>query len=232
MNKVFSLIVSALLFLILLSNCRSDGSKKRSTLNADTLSRFNSSEIKQVSKPLTQNDKNIDSIEITTLIRNLYKWHDSEMNHPLTRIVDFPTTATDSFYTGIDWATHQKRLMILENTNFFSKDFIKTYNHIALQIDSFIKINKNKVDIFHIPDFDSDADDWCGCQMYPPNSKYWETIMIKEFVDCGDSASFKWDWIPSRGDLYPVKTKKENNIWKVSFLDGFKSKDYLFRIRY
>jgi hypothetical protein len=213
MKKLYITTLTTILLLIfLISSCNGGSNNKKISFSRDS----------------TQTSINNDSVELTALIRKLYKWHEAELAD--TNAYDFPTTKTDSFYIGIDWPAHQRRLVELKKTNFFSQEFLKTYNHIALQIDSFIKINKGKIDVFGIPDFDSDGDDWCGCQDSPDD--YWKTIVIKDLKVLNDSASFKWDWTPSRGDLYSVKTKKIDKVWKVSWLQYFQPKDYLFLNRY
>lgn len=230
MQKIYFIGSTTILVIIFfISSSNSVSNKKKIASSSDTLTATKSNGNDLFTERLAQININNDSVELTTLMRNLYKWHETEIEDK-NALYDFPTSKTVSFYTGIDWTGHKKRLVELEKTNFFSQEFFNTYNYIALQIDSFIKINKEKIDFQHIPDFDSDADDWCRCQWSPDN--YWKSIFIKDLKIINDSASFKWDWVPSRHDLYSVKAKKVNNVWKVSWLQGFQPKDYLFLIRY
>jgi hypothetical protein len=215
------------IIILLFGGCNNHSTKNTTSSKSNSISKSDSGSEKKelMAKPDTNSEIKSDSIELTALMRNLYKWHETEIHINYDKWRDFPTTATDSFFTGIDWNDHKERMADLEKTNFFSKEFLDNYNKIAFRIDSFIKKSKYKIDIYHIPPFSDDADDWCGCQMTPLGN-YWETITITNIKNFKDSAYFGWDWSPSRNDLYFVKAKKENNVWKVSYLQGFKLRNY------
>ena len=163
-----------------------------------------------------------DSTELTMLVRNLYEWHINKRSY------DFPykfSTPSDSIFTGIDWDLYARNIEILKKTNFFSKEFFTYHRAIALSIDSSIK--QAKVEWRNIKDgipiWATDADDWCGCQDYPDN--YWKTITLNEFNLKQDAVTFYWTWGNKNGiqaNKYELKAKKENGIWEISYMEGFK----------
>jgi hypothetical protein len=223
MKKQIIKFVSIAFLSLFITSCNSSSTKNINNSESDSISKSNSEKKELTTKLETGSEIKTDSSELTALMRNLYKWH--EIDDKKSKLHDFPTTTKDSIFTGIDWVAHKERMTELEKTNFFSKEFLDTYNNIADSIDSFIKISKESYDPHLMPTFVSGADDWCGYQWSPDN--YWETIIVTNLNVFKDSATFKWDWIPSRGkDLYSTKAKKENNVWKVSFLEGFKQRSY------
>jgi hypothetical protein len=118
---------------------------------------------------------NKDSVEITSLVRQVYKWH---MTKHLT---DFPykyEEPADTIFIGIDWDAYDKNVKDFRKTNYFTNDFLLFHKSIASNIDSSIR----KADIKWrnandgIPLWETEADDWCGCQDYPEN--YWDTLTL------------------------------------------------------
>lgn len=165
------------------------------------------------------NKKNIDSIELTKLIRQVYEWHNTKP------IDDFPyeyDEKQDSIFVGIDWDKYQKNIKLFKQTNYFSNDFLKRHNEIAKTLDSSIKkadrtwrnINDG------MPLWETGADNWCGCQDY--NEKYWKTIVIDSLNINKSNANFKWSLDKYSSHSYKVTAKKENGKWKINKLDGFK----------
>jgi hypothetical protein len=164
---------------------------------------------------------NIDSIELTKLTRQVYEWH---MNN---RINDFPykfEVNQDSIFTGIDWEKYQNNIQLIENTGFFIRDFLKKHKTIAMTLDSSIK----KADITWrniydgIPLWDTNADDWCGCQDYPDN--YWDFLKIDSLTINTDYANFIWIWdqeLKIDSHTYKLTARKENGNWKINSLEGF-----------
>lgn len=163
---------------------------------------------------------NVDSIELTNLVRNLYEWHEKKYrNNGFSLKVNSPS---DSIFTGIDWDIYNKEVEIYKKTNFFSDEFLDRYKTIALTIDSSIKKAslkwRNKND--GIPIWDTDADDWCSCQDYPDN--YWEKLTLNNFTYDNDVMTFYWTWGSNSQKQYEMKAKKINGVWKISYMEGFK----------
>lgn len=160
---------------------------------------------------------NADSIALTNLIRDVYKWHEGDSIK-----VDFRAATKDSIQTGIDWDIHKNRMNQLLKTNFFSKEFLDSYNSFALQLDSLIKNGKINSDIFMIPKpIDDTHDMWCNFPWKPEN--YWETLTITNLKSYKDSATFRWTW--GYNHYYSVKVLKESDKWKISYLEGLKKFD-------
>jgi len=169
-----------------------------------------------------QSHTKTDSTELRTLVRNLYEWHMTKGSD------DFPfkfSNPADSIFTGIDWDSYARNIEVLKKTDFFSKDFFANHRAIALSIDSSIKQAKvewrNRNDGIAL--WDTDADDWCGCQDYPDN--YWKIITLHEFNFRQDTVTFNWTWGNENGiqaNKYELKAKKENGTWKISYMEGFK----------
>jgi hypothetical protein len=165
---------------------------------------------------------NIEKIELTALTRQVYDWH---MNN---RIDEFPYSyeeQQDSIFSGIDWVQYQSNINLIENTGFFASDFFRKHKTIAMTLDSSIK----KADITWrnlndgIPLWETNADDWCGCQDYPDN--YWEFLRIDSLSIENDYAEFIWTWDPETNrdsHTYKLSAKRENGRWKISSLEGFK----------
>ncbi len=167
---------------------------------------------------------NTDSIELTTLCRNIYKWHETKY-----RVNGFPPfkfkTPSDSIFTGVDWDAYAKDMEIFRKTNFFSKEFFITHRTISLSIDSSIKLASIEWRNINngIPIWATDVDDWCGCQDYPDN--YWKTLTLNNFHFDNGLMSFEWTWGDKNGfqaNKYKMEARKEDGKWKISFIEGFK----------
>jgi hypothetical protein len=182
----------------------------------------NSNSDEQTKVKNTHEKVNQDSIELTNLVRQVYEWHMTK------RINDFPykyENPSDTIFIGIDWDIYNRNVEILKNTQFFTDDFLSFHKSIALTIDSSMK----KADIKWrnindgIPIWDTDADDWCGCQGYPDN--YWEIITLDSLKIGIDYASFNWTWdtVPTEyPHYYKITSRKIENKWKINWMEGFK----------
>lgn len=188
----------------------------------------------QTNKSSTQSEDKIafgkldnDSIELTTLIKQVYEWHMSK------RIDDFPykyEEPADTLFTGIDWEKYNNNFKIFKQTSFFSLDFLDRHKEIALTLDTSIKKADNEWRNINdgIPLWDTDADDWCGCQDYPDN--YWEKLIIHDLEIKSEIASFYWTWdeqLKSDSFKYKMTAIKEDGKWKINSMEGF---DYYYTV--
>lgn len=160
------------------------------------------------------NTKN-DSLELQKLIRDLYQWNETKNSKP-----DFDPLQKeklDSIYISLDLDIHKERLQELKETNFFAKEFTDNYNKIALTIDKKMRDKSLVHYIGELPPFGNGANPWCNCQDHPDG--YWRNLTIKKLNIKDNQADFVWTW----GNDFEYKTKaiKENNIWKISYLEGF-----------
>jgi hypothetical protein len=165
---------------------------------------------------------NKDSTELTTLVRQVYKWHNT--NH----LIDFPykyEVPGDTIFIGIDWDNYNKNIEKFEKTNYFTDEFLSSHKNIASIIDSSMKkadlkwrnINEG------IPLWETDADDWCGCQDYPDN--YWDNLTLDSLHIENNFAIFNWTWDKASTDYphqYKMTAKKIGENWKINSLEGFK----------
>lgn len=160
-------------------------------------------------------DSNQDSIALTKLIRQAYKWHEKSIN-----AMDFePKTnrTTDTVYAGIDWTAHTNRLKAIKESNYFDKRFIVNYQKIAEDLDAALKSGKMVWPVNELPPFGYDANPWCNCQDNPDN--YWDIIKVTDLNLNTDKADFSWTW--GDGFTYKTKATKDNGVWKISYLEGF-----------
>lgn len=210
-KKYFPIIIFTIISL--LTNC-SGKSNKNTTPSEDKI---------------TTGKLNNDSIELTALIRQVYEWHMTK------RLNDFPfkyEEPGDTLFIGIDWEKYNNNIEVFKQTNFFSLDFLDKHKKIALTLDTSIKkADKEWRNINDgIPLWDTNADDWCGCQDYPDN--YWEKQTIHDLNISNDFASFSWTWDDldkSNSFKYKMTAKKENNKWKINSMEGF---DYYYSVEH
>ncbi|HEY1192626.1 hypothetical protein [Flavobacterium sp.] len=156
-----------------------------------------------------------DSIALLELTKKLYEWEEEKSTgSDFSPIED---QNTDSIYSGIDMKLHKARLKELENTHLFSKDFIANYNKIALKIDADFKNGNLKWNVGELPPFGTGASPWCNCQDTPDN--FLNKIWIMHLSIENNKAFYNWSW--GDGIVYNIKAVKENNEWKISYLEGF-----------
>lgn len=177
----------------------------------------NSTRMQQTNSNLTN-----DSVQLTSLVRQVYKWHMT------IRLNDFPfkyDKNSENIFTGIDWDKYNNNIEILKKTNLFSDQFLFFHKTTALNLDSSIR----KADIKWrnindgIPIWDTDADDWCGCQDYPDN--YWEILTLSHIKIENSIASFYWTWDKnpdSESHKYKMTARKVGDQWRIDSMEGFR----------
>jgi hypothetical protein len=189
-----------------LASCQND----RSSVRQDSAKKQDSI------KSLEASNENEDSIKLTKLIRELYKWHATDTTghdgfKPLKKNI------TDTFYSSIDLSENYEAIERLKKTGLFTVDFLNDYRKIAVRMDEELRNGKSIWPEGELPTFQDDVDEWCSCQDYPDN--YLDKINLVSMSFNKDDVSFKWTW--GGNDFYKVKAKKENGSWKISYLEGF-----------
>ena len=149
---------------------------------------------------------------LQALLRNLYQWQETKSSNN-----DFNVNSKDSLYISLNLKDHQIRLDELKKTGFFSKNFVENYNKIGLKIDSGLKSGELEWAVGELPPFGNDANPWCDCQDNPEN--YWKTLTIQKIKINGDVADLTWTW--GNDFEYKVTAVKDNNSWKIDYLEGF-----------
>ena len=178
-----------------------------------------------ISYSITKND----SLFIEKLVRKVYEWNEKNTSYYFNIGIE---DQKGERYIGIDWSIYEKNKKSLETSGLFSDIFIDYYKNTLEQIDKKVKNKEYEYDwlIGEYPPFGTDANEWCHCQD-TPNDHYWNDIEIKDIKVTGNNTvSLTWNWGKSNnwsnGFNYPIKVKKENNTWKVTYLDGFDNKYY------
>jgi len=167
-----------------------------------------------------------DEEEIQNLIRQVLKWGNSKVNL-WTLLAD----DKDSICIGLNLKEHKKNLDELKKTDFFSIEFIENYNQIILTLDKKIQ-NKEFGNLLvgDLPPFNfaSDVNPWCLCQEEPCDPNLWEVdINIIRLSSESGELEYKWGKSVLNADpywkdfRYKFKVTKENNKWKISYMEGF-----------
>lgn len=157
-----------------------------------------------------------DSAEVVSLVKNVYQWHAKDTGHG----IDFEVIVKDSFQTGLNYDSFNKRLSALQQAGFFSSSFLGNYRTLGEMVNN--KLVNAHPQMLNEINFDfQDSDPWTGFQDDFPD--FWDQLVITDYRSGGDSASLKWkvktkDW-SSEG--YAVRCLKEAGHWKVAYLEGF-----------
>jgi hypothetical protein len=161
------------------------------------------------------NKDNLDSTEISNLIRDVYKWY-----IPNESQIYFEVIVKDSFQVGIDTLKLKKAIINLKGSKYFSSDFIKNYERIGMAVDYKLKKGKyyNEINFTF-----QDADIWTSSQ--EDESNLWKILKIKDLQINRDQASLKWYREDNKDFGYLVKMKKEDGIWRISYLEGLDYKN-------
>lgn len=168
--------------------------------------------------------------KIQLLIRQVLSWSKSDQHIDLLPFIKSPK---DSLCIGFDFVKHKFNLKKLRRTEFFSNEFIENYNQIILTLDKKIKNNEfEKWNVYDIQTFSfaNDIDPWCSCQEVlsdAPNP--WNIVQVKIINQNKKEIDAIWSWGNLKGNqeeswktfTSSFKVVKENNKWKVSYLEGF-----------
>lgn len=215
-NKIFKILYLTILVCFIF-NCKNEVKAKTNQLKSDKNSKSDALVDSNIKYNSTIETKSNYSLELTSLVRKVYKWHN------LNFLEDFPYKyENDTIFIGIDWKKYDKNIKLHKETGLFTVDFFKRHKEIANIIDQSIKSAtiewRNERD--GIPLWHSGADDWCACQDNPDN--YWEFITINKLKIKNNIASFDWTWdkktVKDKHE-YSVTAKKENNVWRIKSLN-------------
>ncbi len=177
---------------------------------------------------LETSDKSTDKKEIQNLIRQVLYWADSKGHIDLLPVV---TDSNDSAYIGFDLDKHKQNLEKLKSTGFFSPEFIENYNQIIMTLDNGLRNGKyEKWLVGDLPTFNFANDYspwWCGQESFSIEKSEIELIKLDKekgefYFICGDKVA------GCEGmENYKMRFSviKENNKWKISYLEGFDFKE-------
>jgi hypothetical protein len=166
-----------------------------------------------------------DKEEIQKLIRQVLSWSESKETIDLLPVL---ADNKDSVYVGFNMDELKENIDKLKETGFFSAEFIENYNQIILTLDRKLR-NKDYIKWFigDLPPFKfaNDINPWCLCQGYSSDDFY--DIEINK-LNC-KSGEIMWKWEnDSNWKNFRFRVIKENNKWKISYMEGF---DYNESIR-
>lgn len=166
-----------------------------------------------------------DKDDIQNLIRNVLNWADSKDNIELLPIA---SDSANIIYTSFDLEKHKQNLDILKSTDFFTTEFIDNYNQIILAINKgLLNGEYERWLVGDLPTFPfaNGASPWCMCQ----DNLDWNTVEVKAIALDDDEGELEWYWGNISADTdpswkefrYKFNVKKENNIWQISYMEGF-----------
>lgn len=158
-----------------------------------------------------------DTAGLQQRVTELYQWHEKTWDI----LSDFPpkqTHPSDSLYSGIDWEIHEKNVALLHSSGLFTRGFFDTYQAEAEQMDK--EMSSGAVD-YYVGEIGPyfDASPWCNCQDFPSGSMQLHITLENTQPENGEW-SFSWKWESLE---YHMKAKKENGVWKFSYLEGFRA---------
>jgi hypothetical protein len=168
-----------------------------------------------IDSTFTISDRKSDSVHLRNLLISIYKWYGQNegINH-------------NNFFTansGIDTIKLDSGIREMRKTGFFAKEFLANYRQIGQRTNQMLEQDSTlrMVGIaFPFQDFDT----WDGGQGWELD---WNSLTIHNLSVSADSASLKWTCSrPLESSPLEAKFKKENDQWKLSFLELLDLKMY------
>lgn len=206
--------LTTLIFALLLFSCKQADNKRTSVTE----------------EKATNSANNIEQIQ--NLIRQVLNWADTKKSIDLLPVL---ADSRDSLYIGFDLDKHKQNLDKLQKTNFFAIEFIENYNQIILNLDKGLRngnIEKWLVGDMPTFNFSSNGNPWTGSQDIPyddPNPFDYVEIKWGNI----ENGELIWKW--GKPELitepswqvfeYKFRVVKENDRWKISYLQGFDFKE-------
>ena len=183
----------------------------------------------QKSKTAITTENKHESVEIKNLIRQVLNWTDSKNSFELLPVL---TDSVDSVYVGFDLEEHKQNLEKLKSAGFFATEFIDNYNQIILTLDKGLRSGEYEVWLVgNLPPFifANGASPWCICQ----DNMDWNTVEVDIISLDNEKGELEWYWEnldPETDESWEVfkykfRVVKEDNIWKVAYMEGFDFKE-------
>ena len=166
------------------------------------------------------NNSTIDSIQIQSVLKDFYEWKETKGKISDFEPLDDPKS---DLYKGLDLKKNEARVKELEQSNFFTVDFINDYKTIIKDVDESLKKGSIEYPKGEIQPYGNDADPWTNSQ--DPGDNYWSKIQVQNIKISNNIADLTWSSIGTEN--YKVKLKKINDKWRISYLEGFDSKYFL-----
>ncbi len=170
-----------------------------------------------------------DKEQIQNLIRHALDWADSKNSINLLPVL---TDNADSIYIGFDLINHKQNLDKLQQTNFFSREFIDNYNQIVITLDNGLRSGRYEQWLVgDLPTFifANDHSPWCNCQ----DNYDWNKVEVRIIKLSDNQGELEWHWGNLKAEThsswkdfqYKFRVVKENDKWKIAYLAGFNFKE-------
>jgi len=173
-----------------------------------------------------ENNSTEEKEQIQNLIRQVFTWADSKNGISLVPVLK---DSKDSIFIGVDLEEHKQNLKKLHQTNFFATEFIENYNKLILTLDNGLRNEKYEQWLVgDLPTFSfaNGWNPWCCAQSNCLDESF--QIEIIKLDNNSGELKYKRDKDSSWID-FVFRIKKENGIWKISYLQGFDYKDGIKR---
>lgn len=231
-------LIASLLLALSLFGCN-QVKKQSSIKKADSLNK--DSAILQTNKSNASSimpDSVADKKEIQLLVRNVLLWAESGKAPNLTPVI---TDSKDRVCIGFDDEGIKTNCDVFRSTNYFSSEFIDNYALIFQTLEKELKDKKfdpwsaNDLPPFN---FANDVDPWSNSQDVPydkPNAYGLVDVHIISLNNQEGELYWTWGGLPHGTDpswkdiKYKFKVRKENNKWKISYMQGF---DFAESVKY
>lgn len=177
-----------------------------------------------------ENEIDNEVAEIQTLIRQMLNWAETSDDINLLPLLH---DSDNNLYVGIDMDMFRATLTQFRQSGFFADEFIDNYSRIITTLDSQYKNGMiEPTDIGEMPPitFATEVDPWTLSQDVPyDNPALWGNVTIEIKTITDKQAEFVWKWgglgvnehEACKDFSYSARAVKENDKWKVSYLDGF-----------
>lgn len=174
----------------------------------------------------TSTNKNLETVNIKVLLSKMLLWVNSQ-----EQLNSIPAKlSVDSLYTSIDFDAVSNHVKSLEQSKYFTNNFIENYQKIFKKLDSELKNDKSlywqegELSPFN---FMGDVNPWILTQDIPYDSPNpYENIEIIEFDPKLGTGKWKWKASDNLDDSWKSFTYKfrvylNNNTYKIDYLEGF-----------
>jgi len=160
-----------------------------------------------------------DRQEITRLVKDVYKWHDTVKTYNA-----FRPYIKDSMIIGYDRIGQSLYTMQMDKSGLFATEFIDNMGRIFNKQDELLRSGKAQWHEGDMPPFGgSDVNPWCNCQDQPTDDFDKIHVVIEKMTS--DSAEIYWNWKGFGKDWenvhYNIKVLKESGKWKIARMEGW-----------
>ncbi len=160
-----------------------------------------------------------DRQEITRLVKDMYKWHDTVKTHNA-----FRPFIKDSLIVGYDRIGQSLYVMQLDNSGYFANEFMDNMAKIFNKQDELLRSGEAQWHEGDMPPFGgSDVNPWCNCQDQPTEDYDKIHVVVEKMTD--EAAEIYWNWTGFGEDReqehYHIRVVREKGKWKIAWMEGW-----------